>query len=456
MLQGWQIRLREAEKACQQGRLERASELVGDEALDTFSPGDQVRQKIAEAWAQRAQDKLSAGELDSACHDLKQAEALVGENDSTLNVRRQANQLVTKEVCDLLARGSTSEALDRLAASDARQLDSHAIESLEQAAEKLSVARELRLKAKFAESLRELVAAQTIRPDLRFISEQEEATHELMGRYAILEESLHEKIRAGDWPAAVQLAERMLVMAPQSELAREARKKGWEVVKAKNELDARPDSDSEPVRTPAAAPKASDDTANLGNRFLLWVDAVGGYLVCQDPVVEIGQASPSNQVHVPIIADLSRHHARLRREGESYMLEPQSEVIVNGVPRTEPWLLSDNDLLEFGAVRLRFRQPHALSATARLDMESRHRTQPSADGVLLFAESCVLGPGAGNHIVCRDWDTDVVLFRKDDKLMCRSMKPVEVDGNVCESRAELTLNSRICGEDFSMSLEPLQ
>ena len=205
----------------------------------------------------------------------------------------------------------------------------------------------------------------------------------------------------------------------------------------------------------SGAPQPPSHPASLGTRFLLWVDAVGGYLVCMDNEIEIGQAVPNNSIHLPIIADLSRQHARIRREGESYLLEPIAAVAVNGEKLNHTALLSDNDLIEMGAVRLRFRQPHALSATARIDFESRHRTKPSADGVLMFAESCVLGPGGNNHVVCRDWEQDVVLFRLDDRLCCRATTTILVDDRPCERRAEIRLDSRICGDDFSMSLEPL-
>ena len=205
----------------------------------------------------------------------------------------------------------------------------------------------------------------------------------------------------------------------------------------------------------SSAPQTPQDPAFLGTRFLLWVDAVGGYLVCLENEIEIGQAVPNNSIHLPIIADLSRQHARICREGESYLLKPIAAVELNGETIESTALLADNDLIQMGAVKLRYRQPHALSATARLDFESRHRTKPSADGVLLFAESCVLGPGGNNHVVCRDWEQDVVMFRQDDRLCCRATAPILVDGRKCDRRAELQLDSRISGEDFSMSLEPL-
>ena len=118
--------------------------------------------------------------------------------------------------------------------------------------------------------------------------------------------------------------------------------------------------------------------------------------------------------------------------------------------------LSDGEEIELGTgVRLRFRQPHALSGSARLEFVSRHRTQPYADGILLMAESCVLGPKWQNHVVCREWTGDVVLYRQDEHLYCRAAEAIEIDGQLCDGRGRLDGNSRVVGGDFSLSLEEL-
>ena len=192
------------------------------------------------------------------------------------------------------------------------------------------------------------------------------------------------------------------------------------------------------------------------SRFLLWVDAVGGYYVTLSSEVLLGQVAPGNPIHIPIMGDLSRQHAMIRRRGEGYLIEPFANVKVNGVEITGPRPLAREDEIRLGdVVRLRFRQPHALSATARLDFLSSHRTQPHTDGVLLLAESCVLGPRKSNHVLCKNWARDVILYRKDDKLYCRSMGELVIDGKSYEGRGELTLRSHIVGEDFSLSLEPV-
>jgi hypothetical protein len=190
-------------------------------------------------------------------------------------------------------------------------------------------------------------------------------------------------------------------------------------------------------------------------RMLLWVDAVGGYLVSTADEVVIGQPVPGNGIDVPIRGDLSRRHAVIRRTGEGYLIEPVREVRLNKKPLERTASLKDGDLLTLGdSVQLRFRRPHPLSLTARLEFLSYHRTQPATDGVLLMAESCVLGPGSSSHIVCPNWPHEVVLFRQGDKLGCRSPKPFRIDGVEQSGRGQLAERSQVAGVDFSFSVEP--
>ena len=189
--------------------------------------------------------------------------------------------------------------------------------------------------------------------------------------------------------------------------------------------------------------------------FRLWVDAVGGFLVCGGDEIVLGQAVPGNRVDVPILADVSRQHARICR-ADGYFVEPLRRVCVEGREIHSPTVLADGDEIELGAgVRLRFRQPHALSATARLEWVSQHRTQPSANAVLLLAESCVLGPQWNSHVVCRSWSGEVVLYRRDGQLYCRAREGVEVDGRFCDGEGLLNRNSHVVGTDFSLSLEEI-
>lgn len=191
-----------------------------------------------------------------------------------------------------------------------------------------------------------------------------------------------------------------------------------------------------------------------GPRFMMWVDSVGGYLVCLGDTVRIGQAVAGSPVEIPVVGDLSRLHATIGRHRDGYFLDPQGPVSVAGRPVTSRRHLADGDELRLGgSFELRFRQPHPLSASARLEFLSHHRCQPSADGVVLMAGSCILGPAPGNHVVCRHWERDVVLVRQGQSLSCHVSEPFEVDGKSVDRRAPVTLDSRIQGRDFCISLE---
>src|ERR1043166_9532222 len=76
--------------------------------------------------------------------------------------------------------------------------------------------------------------------------------------------------------------------------------------------------------TPGQAP-----AAELPRRFWLWIDGIGGYLVCLGSRITIGQATPESDVDVPILADVSRLHAALTRDAEGYVLDAVKPVRIN-------------------------------------------------------------------------------------------------------------------------------
>lgn len=192
------------------------------------------------------------------------------------------------------------------------------------------------------------------------------------------------------------------------------------------------------------------------DKFLMWVDGVGGYLVCLGDDITLGQPSGSKPVDVPILGDLSTRHARIWRDGEAYLVEAIRDVRVDGRKVERMASLNDGSQIQLGeGVTLDFRRPHSLSATVRLDFASRHRTQHSTDAVLLMADSCILGPKPFDHVVCRDWPQEVILYRHQDQLYCRTVGSIEIDNRRVRDHGPITLDSRIIGEQFSLSLESL-
>ena len=222
-------------------------------------------------------------------------------------------------------------------------------------------------------------------------------------------------------------------------------------------LASPPGSRPVPARNPAPArPLARSEAAGPKGRFLLWVDAVGGYLVCLDERIVLGRAGPDSPADVPLMGDLSRNHASLVRSGESYMLQAHHSSFVNGKPVAHQAVLRDGDVIRLGStVELEFRQPSPVSSTARLIIVSRHRLHLAVDGVLLMAETCIVGGTGQAHIPAPALKDPVVLYRQGNALWCRAPGSFDVDGRTCAARAPLTLQSSVLGDGFSFSLEPL-
>lgn len=220
----------------------------------------------------------------------------------------------------------------------------------------------------------------------------------------------------------------------------------------------------------------------LSKNFLLWIDAVGGFWVATGERVTIGQPSEGQEgsPDVPILGDLSHRHARIRRDGESYLIEAIRDVRVDGRSMMPLAALTDGSKIELGpSVRLRFRRPHVLTGTARLEFVSNHHTQPRVNAVILMADTCILGPRPHSHVVCRNWTEEVILFKHDNELYCRcqhvgqvsnlseagqasnrsrqvgNLSYMQIDGVNRRERGRLQYNSQVTGEGFSFCLESL-
>jgi hypothetical protein len=234
------------------------------------------------------------------------------------------------------------------------------------------------------------------------------------------------------------LSEQVLALAPQHGEARKARARAWKAI--------------EPA--PAADPQVPEEPVPA-RRFLLWIDGAGGYLVCLGSRVTLGQAAPDAYVDVPLFADVARTHAALTRDAEGYLLEAVRTVHVNGQP-TDRALLQPGDRVTLGACcQFQFRQPVPVSATARLDLVSGHRLPLAVDGVILMADTLVLGPGAQAHVTLPDLETPVILFRQKDGLGLRHEGNLIIDGQPCRGRGTLGPAAQVRGDDFAFAVEPV-
>lgn len=195
------------------------------------------------------------------------------------------------------------------------------------------------------------------------------------------------------------------------------------------------------------------DTSTAPRR-VLWIDGVGGFLCCDRDEILIGQAINGSVADVGIVGDLSRQAAAIRRSGGDYLLQPLQQMWLNDAPVDRAQLLRDGAVMQLGRrVRVGFSKPNPLSATARLDLLSLNKWKPSVDGVLLLADSCVIGPNPGSHIKCPAWASELLMFRHGDGWCFRTLAEVDVNGQKTQGQIPITSGMRIRGEDFSLSVE---
>ena len=190
-------------------------------------------------------------------------------------------------------------------------------------------------------------------------------------------------------------------------------------------------------------------------QYLLWVDGVGGYLVCLSHRVTLGQANPESAVDVALLADVSRHHATIQRDPEGYFLEAVRRVQVNGQPTEKALLRSADRITLGGSCQLQFWQPVPVSTSARLDLVSGHRFVQPVQAVLLMADTLVLGPDVQSHVQVPDLTQPVILYRNKKALAVRWPGTMQIAGQTHEGRGPLEQGATVCAEQFSLALDPV-
>jgi hypothetical protein len=318
---------------------------------------------------------------------------------------------------------------------------------LEEAAKGWTTAKEQAGRGEFAQAIQSAGRVRKLLPGRTGALEQFVAHLEQQHQtFSALLVQLHEAAERRDWREVVRLSEQVLAIAPQHLEARKARARAWRVLEPQTVASA--PHRVEPVEEAAA--RAAPE-----QRFLLWIDGVGGYLVCLGNRVTLGQATPDAYVDIPLFADVSRIHASLTRDTEGYVLEATRPVQVNS-QMVDRALLQSGDRVTLGAsCQIQFRQPVPVSASARLDLVSGHRLPLTVDGVLLMADTLVLGPGSQVHVAMPDTQQPIIFYRHKECLGIRHAGNMNIDGQRCAERGLLRPNSTITGDDFALTIEPV-
>lgn len=153
--------------------------------------------------------------------------------------------------------------------------------------------------------------------------------------------------------------------------------------------------------------------------LLVLVDGTGSFCLTTRDVVSLGRLSGGARVDVPLSADLQSRHAEIARIGEDYFLTALGPVRVNHGP-VQRTLLRHGDRIVLGAqVKMIFCKPSLKSDTAVLKLADTCRMPLDVGAVVLFRETCVLGPQGTCHVRTREGESRLVLFERSGRLFGR-------------------------------------
>jgi FHA domain len=481
MLGQWRVVLKQAEESARSGHYDEALALASRADVADHRQAVQLRGRLAKELVARAQRRAEADDLTGAIEDLDLAEKHGEPPDVLAAARLKLAEHVTPDLRTALEAGDPARVTERIDELARKKIGGPILRRFREAAETWQAALVEARRGEFGLAIEHLDRAdrlvpETVRPALgstrRDLESKQQATHSKVEQlYRLLSDA------PDRWTELLMAAESVLEVVPDHPAARQARTNAWQHLGAISPTATLPprtpqrpseiaspeirfiDDDEAQVSAPPVAQPGIRTRAGMASgpsgRSLLWADAVGGFLVCHDDQIVIGRAGPDSVADIPILGDLSRRHATIARTGENYLLRAHAPTYANGRP-VDTVTLRDGDVIRLGAsVELEFRQPSPVSSTARLQLLSRHRLPMAVDGVILMAQTCIIGPTRQSHILAPRLKNPVVLFRQANALWCRAIGAFEVDGRPCLARAALAPRASVVGEGFSFSVEPL-
>lgn len=482
MFNTW-LAFKQMSEALQQGRLEDALAHARQPAVRGHQRGAELAKQLGLAFLERAKGRLArGGEALDAWRDVQHAAEVGAEPRLIEKLRGEAGEALLKELRACMDQGPPEAVLERLAGAKTLGVGLPAEQPLEAVARAWQEAQELAQRGELALALAKL--EQTAwRPHAAVAAFHAQLQEHLL---SFTEKNAELQLAMEDrrWRDVIRLADQLLVIAPHYAPLRRARSLAWKELEPTTLVPAAPAKAAaapaahekqtagphaaagggvavlappKPLLAPVGSPSAAAEPPplqGLPRRFILWIDGVGGYLVCLAAKVSLGQAS-EGAVDIPLFADVSRLHAYISRDSEGYLLEALRPAQVNGKPAEKTLLRDGDDIVLGGGCRLKFHQPVAIANTARLELASRHKLPLSLDGVLLMDETCLFGPSADAHVVVPDLPRPIALLRRKDELIVQSGGAFAIDGKPVKGRGAVGLNSTISGEEFRFSLEPI-
>lgn len=463
--------LKRAEEHVAAGRLEEAladverATVIGGKRPETLALRDQVLGELdagkkaknkKRALAESVRGHLRAGRLDAArdrLEELPAAATVHGELGREVTRQNEERDFLSGRIRDHLQYGELPSALqvaaqlvtqyggataeDELLRTVSRAATAALVESLEAA--DLSRARELAVK------LQPLVesgyAEATWRDALDLVDEAARAVQKsdwsqarlLVGRLS------------SQWPTAKWINQCQEQLRIIEDGVREVRSGPLAPIAPTDGVLENSISVAQTLNERPDVASASSHAAALGDaqRWILWIDGVGSYLLLSQDRITVGRSGSSSRPTIPLNADLHGTHVEFLRVDGDYFAVARGEVRVDG-KNVEKHLLADRDELLLGSrTRLTFRLPTKLSATAMLSLGSRQRLPGDVRSIVLLDEHLLIGNDGECHITVPKQSERIVLSRDGDGFRLTGPEPLVVDGRLMESVGAIPVGVRV-------------
>ncbi len=475
------LALRQTHEAVAAGRPEEAHRLLAPLLAEGHRRAYKLAREVVRAYLARARRTLDQHNPDAAWRDLIGAEALNTGEKPVAELRFTLTRFSIVQIRAMLEAGRPIDALDQIAKCRDRGVRHPDLELLDSAAQDWILAQELADRGEFLRATTELDRADpklpTPKTGLERYRSEVDVRHE---RFRAALGRLYDAAEAKNWREAVALAAEVLVVAPDHREAKAIRGKAWivaapetadfapidavsaraaDVTRTNSRRELKSQSLSRELAAPASSPASSylstAGAAPLPKKFLLWVDGVGGYLVCLSNRVTFGQATAEGPVDVPLFAEVSRTHAEVTRDGEGYVIESGRGIRVNG-GEVKRAVLAAGDRVTLGSsCQFLFHKPVPISSSSRLELTSGHRLPVAVDGVLLMGNELILGLGPETHVEVPGLSEPILIYRSKDGLGVRVPGKFTIDDQHCADRAALPLPAVVSCDAITFAIEPV-
>ena len=476
------LTVRQVRQALRRGDPESAQKLLGPFVSDGYRKAASVLPEVARGYRLRAEKHLRNDDPDASWKDLLAAEGLNSPHPELAHLRTTLVKLGVAECRAALLAGNPLRVIETYARLKQRSAYHPDFAWLEDAAKDWLLAMETADRGDFSAAAGILDRAKGKVP-AALHDGFDEFRVKLNARREQFREAtvkLHEAAAGGRWAEVLRYGDLVTAVAPHHRDARSLIARAWDVLPAAplgvtragvvelawaggnpepahdaltvsyNPAEA---TNGLPLARRASAVETSP--AGLPKRFVLWIDGVGGYLVCLGARVGFGQATGGAPVDVPLFADVSRMHAELSRDGEGYVLESGREILLNGEPTKRAPLAAGDRVTLGGTCQFVFHQPVPISPSARLELVSGHRLPLAVDGILVMAENLILGPTGPVHVAMPAAADNIILYRGKDGIGIRFAGPFKIDNQPHQNRAPLPIPAFVTSESFSFAVEPV-